>query len=297
MANFGRRKLNPLLEHGAEFAAEGVSVGRDWRYDLICDYLKASASYEAVRMRLPAHKLPALTVSRYRNRVRPSLPADAAAVAKVVQDFGAIYKLQEPVWWQQIGMRLYGIAAPLPEVRCELVQSKKDVKPQTQWTGYAVVVAELPTTMTVSQALRQLRKKLEGMPFARSVPKAVAPKYQLYSSKLRRETLQNGLDALRLYERGMPLWRIGNQLRLIPAQSFDESEVNEENAYAYSERKEVLSIAARRLIRTAALVAENAARGRFPCDKPFAEAQLDYYKRKAGRPVGSKRMKRRKAGA
>jgi hypothetical protein len=32
-------------------------------------------------------------------------------------------------------------------------------------------------------------------------------------------------------------------------------------------------------------------------DKPFAEAQLDYYKRKAGRPVGSKRVKRLKAGA
>ena len=65
----------------------------------------------------------------------------------------------------------------------------------------------------------------------------------------------------------------------------------------YEPVQEVLSIAARRLIRTAALVAENAARGHFPCDKPFAEAQLDYYKRKAGRPVGSKRAKRRKAGA
>jgi len=51
-----------------------------------------------------------------------------------------------------------------------------------------------------------------------------------------------------------------------------------------SYRKNVLSIAARRAIRQAVLVAENAARGRFPTDKWFPEAILSPYSRKAGRP-------------
>lgn len=293
----GRKRLNPLVMHGADYANDGVSVQRDWRYDLVCDYLKASPSYEAVRLRLPSHKLPSFDAKRYRKRGAPSLPSDAAAVKRVLQDFGAIYKLDEVQWWKQIGMQLYGVTAPLPEVRCELVQSEDDATRNRTWRGYGVVIAELPTTLTKAQALKQLQKQLERMPFASSVPQAIAPKYQLYPSKLRRDTLQSGLDALRYYERGMPLWQIGNRLRLIPAQSFNEREVNEDNAYLYSEQKELLSIAARRLIRTAVLVAENAARGRFPCDKPFAEAQMEYYKRKPGRPVGSTRAKRRKAGA
>jgi hypothetical protein len=93
-----------------------------------------------------------------------------------------------------------------------------------------------------------------------------------------------GLQALRAYEKGMPLWQIGNRLKLILGQCFDESLLDKPKAYLYSDNKEVLSIAASRLIKTAALVAENAARGRFPSDKPFKEAMLDPFKRKAGRP-------------
>jgi hypothetical protein len=58
----------------------------------------------------------------------------------------------------------------------------------------------------------------------------------------------------------------------------------------------MLSIAANRLVKKAILLAENAARGRFPSDKPFQEAQLDYSKRKADRTSGSTRAKRKKAG-
>ena len=90
---------------------------------------------------------------------------------------------------------------------------------------------------------------------------------------------------MRLYKKGLPLWKIGNHLRLIPAQSFIESEADEILEDELGDRKELLSIAASRLIRCAALVAENAARGRFPSDKSFSEAITNPYKRKAGRPM------------
>ena len=66
-------------------------------------------------------------------------------------------------------------------------------------------------------------------------------------------------EGLRLYANGMPLWQIGNGLRLIPAQAFDETALTKEEHHKVSYEKEVLSIAARRLVRTALLVAENAA--------------------------------------
>jgi len=39
------------------------------------------------------------------------------------------------------------------------------------------------------------------------------------------------------------------------------------------------------------LVAENAARGRFPSDKNFSEAITTPYKRKAGRPTGTNKSR------
>ena len=45
------------------------------------------------------------------------------------------------------------------------------------------------------------------------------------------------------------------------------------------------------LVKIASLVAENAARGRFPSKKMFPEAMLESYERDAGRPKGSKSPK------
>ena len=284
MTTFSRRYTPRVEVLGAKYEQVGLAVAPDWRYELVVDYLKLSPSYQAVRN----HQM---------GQAQQPLPADMALVEQVLKDFGDLYKIRERDWWWHYGMQLYGIAAPLPEVH-EVGQLDKHSKSlQLHWNKVDSVVLEVPLALTRAQAIKQLRKQLDKKQFAAELPKAVKPKYQLMPSKLRKETLLAGVQALKMYERGIALWQIGNQLRLIPAQSFDERKVNEQNAYAYSYQKEVLSIAARRLIRTAALVAENAARGRFPCDQPFAEAQLDYYKRKAGRPVGSKRAKRRKAGA
>jgi hypothetical protein len=86
-----------------------------------------------------------------------------------------------------------------------------------------------------------------------------------------------------MYKRGLPLWKIGNELRLIPAQSFIEKDVDEIEI-DLADRKEILGIAASRLIKTAALIAENAARGIFPSNKNLKTAITTSYKRRAGRP-------------
>ena len=279
MANLGRKRLNPLLSLGAKHEKEGVAVVADPRYDLVCDYLKASPSYEAVMRKLAKQKSP------------HPLPKDFKAVAQVVSDFGAIYKMNEMDWWEKIGKRIYGISAPLPSVKVNGVLDKQNKELKNEWRGVNSVVAELPLNLTLPQALTQLRKQLADYQFSAALPKQTAPLYQLSNSKLRIDTLQNGLTALRLYKKGLPLWKIGNHLRLIPAQSFIESESNEILEDELGDRKELLSIAASRLIRCASLVAENAARGRFPSDKNFSEAITTPYKRKAGRPTGTKKVK------
>lgn len=277
MANLGRKPLPRLISLGADYEQAGLSVKPDLRYDLVCDYLKLSPSYEAVMCHLAKQK------SAY------PLPKDSKVVAKIVNDFGAIYKLREADWWEKIGMGLYGISTPLPSVKVNGVLDKQNKELKNEWRGVNTVIAELPLNLTLPQALKQLRKQLADYQFSAALPKQTAPLYQLSNSKLRIDTLQNGLTALRLYKKGLPLWKIGNHLRLIPAQSFIESEAGEILEGELGDRKELLSIAASRLIRCASLIAENAARGIFPSDKNFSEAITTPYKRKAGRPFGVKK--------
>jgi hypothetical protein len=94
-----------------------------------------------------------------------------------------------------------------------------------------------------------------------------------------------------MHRNGTPLWKIGNDLHLSPDNAIDENDATLDQDVA-ADRKQVLSIMAHRLVKTAALVAENAARGRFPSDEPFTEAILSPFKRAPGRPIGSKRPKR-----
>ncbi len=276
MTNLGRKRLPRLMTLGADFDKSGLSVKPDPRYDLVCDYLKASPSYESVMRKMAKQKSPY------------PLPKDYKVVAQVVKDFGLIYKMKEADWWDKVGKQLYGIGAPLPNVKVLGALDNSNQSVAANWNGIDSVVAELPLNLTLAQAMKQLRKQLVGFNFSAALPKQAAPKYQLSNSKLRIDTLQNGLSALRLYKRGFPLWKIGNELRLIPAQSFIEKDADKMLEDELGDRKEILSIAASRLIKTAALIAENAARGIFPSNKPIKEAITSPYQRKAGRPVGIK---------
>ena len=283
MANYGRRTLPRVEEQGASFEADGVFAATDWRYELLVDYLQLSPSYQAV------------TEAQRRAQPSTELPADLDRVQAVFDDFGDIRRIREARWWNSRGKQLFGVKAPEPVVRVLGRLTTKDRRQDAEWVGVDELVVTLPLGLTRAAALRKLTKQLADMPFAESLPADVKPKYTLYPSKLRKETLVAGVSALRMYRQQDPLWRIGNRLRVVPAQCFDEQE-DVLNPRKYNDNKLVLSVAARRLIRTAVWVSENAARGRFPCDKPFSEAMLDSYQRKAGRPVGSHGPKRKKAG-
>jgi hypothetical protein len=283
MANVGRRKLPRVEEQGARYEADGVFVASDWRYDLLLDYLQLSPSYQAC------------TKSQGNLKGGTDLPIDSGLVQAVFNDFGDIRRIGEARWWEVRGKALFGVKAPEPVVRVIGRLTVKDSQQITEWTGVDELLVTLPLGLTRSAALKKLAKKLTDLPFAEAMPRDISAKYSLYPSKLRKETLVAGIEALKMYRYNLPLWLIGNRLRVVPAQCFDEQD-EKLNPRNYTENKIVLSIAARRLIRCAILVAENAARGRFPSNKTFPEAILDQYQRKAGRPVGSRGPKRKKAG-
>ena len=272
-----------LIEYGAEFDEKGVFVAPDWRYDLIYHYFIASPSYQAVERDLLGQKSPY------------PLPKDYKLVAKIIQDFGPLYKMREVSWWRETGMHLYGIKAPAPKAKSIGLLNEDHKELVINKSAYDSLVVDFPLSMTVSDAVKQFKKIAEEFDFIKTTPRSLKPKYQLEKIKLRERNLRLGLDALSFYSKKMPLWKIGNDLNLVPSKTLDQKLLDSNNAYKYSENKEIMSIAASRLIKNAALVAENAARGRFPNNRPFKEAILTPYERAAGRPSGSQAPKRRKA--
>jgi hypothetical protein len=267
-------------EMGANFHADGVSVAMDWRYDVLMDYLRHSHSFQAVRQ----HKL---------GKPCPyPLPQDYSAVEAVVDDFSGFMVQRERDWWDKEGKVLFGIKAPAHDVHLTGLLTAGTPQVSAAWQGIDLAVIEIPLHLQPSKALRQIKDLLTAhhQSAALNITKSIAPKYQLQKSKLHREKLAQGAHALWRYEQGMPLWKIGNKLRLAPASVFDEAEA-EASPKDYEDHKKELATRARRLISFAALVAENAARGRFPSCEPFSEAMLNTYQRDAGRPKGSTKKK------
>lgn len=283
MTNFRRRDLPRLEEQGASYSDDSVFIASNWRYELLLDYLMLSPSYQAV------------TKSQAKTAAGINLPPDLIRIQEVFDDFGDIRRIGEARWWNSRGKQLFGVKAPEPVVRVHGRLTAKSKSQLVKWGGVDELVVSLPVGLTRATAMKKLTQKLADVPFAETLPFHVKPKYTLYPSKLRKETLVAGINALKMYRQELPLWQIGNKLRVVPAQCFEERE-EADNPRKFNDNKLVLSVAARRLIRGAILVAENAARGRFPCNKSFPEAMLEYYQRKAGRPVGSRGPKRSKAG-
>lgn len=272
--------IKELIEFGAEFDEKGIFVAPDWRYDLIYHYFVASPSYQAVERDLLGQKSPY------------PLPKDYKLVARTIKDFGPLYKMREVSWWREKGMHLYGIKAPPPKAKPVAILDNKQKSIIVNKSAYDSLVINFPLNMTISDAVKQFKQIAHDYKFSKITPKALKPKYQLEKIKLREKNLKLGLEALHLYTKKVPLWKIGNQLDLVPSKTFDESVLDTKLAYRYADNKEVMSIAASRLIKNAALVAENAARGRFPNNRPFKEAILTPYERDAGRPSGSRAPKR-----
>jgi hypothetical protein len=278
----------------ADFNADNYEVSSDWRYRFIVPYIRHSCSYQAVRDKYRGKKI-----------TKENLPKDAKLVFQVADYFDLLsvasdsYSDDQLEWWNSVGKSAFGFAQPMPCVYVDLFQAGEVKTVHKGGRLIPMFLVEIPLNLTLTQAMQEVREHLQehidrsngAIKFGMPLPDAYKADFKLERSKFRKLTLTNGIEALAMYKAGVPLWKIGNNLDLSPSYAIDEQDATLDQDEA-AEKKRVLSIMARKLINTASLIAENAARGRFPSDKPFPEAVLTAYTRKAGRPFGSKRPKR-----
>ena len=260
----------------ANYMDSGQFTGVDWRYELLHDYLRESPSYQlACRFMLANGK------GRPKNA-----PSDWPAVLKLYKDFGDVFRIREDEWWRTMGRDLYDIKIKDPGVlnlgitERSLDALTMDEQSRLEWDlmnrPRSLLIA-VPTVLTKKEAMAQFAAILKAQEF-RTDAEPVA-QYQLTKSKLQRNTLAIGPQALRAYKRGMPLWKIGYKFKLSVTAVLEL-----EGGKDVASKKAYLQIMASKLIHKAELIAENAARGRFPSDKTFPEAMLVSNQRKVGRP-------------
>lgn len=276
MAN--NRKLARLEDQGARFKEHGYFVAFDWRYELLVDYLKLSPTYQAI--------------CKSKGKPIKDAPKDWGKVAKAYADFKDVFAIRESDWFREIGMPLFGLKARQSEAFVVSDESKDDflaahvvVKAKSSWEEMAMpdtLVLAIPRNQTKQQALKQVTALIRSMEFASAKELNTKPKYQLIKSKLQKQTLVQGIEALKLYRKNMPLWEIGYTLGLSTLHCRDID--NQKNIL---DSKVRLQVMASKLIHKAENIAENAARGLFPTDKPL-KAAPNRVARKVGRPRKSR---------
>ena len=287
--NKTKKVLQPLF---ADVYVDAVDVLPDWRYHLVVPYMRLSSSYIAVRDKYRGFKV-----------AKSDLPKDEKLVFQIADEFDVLSVEadddagDQTDWWERAGKYLYGYQNQIPSVTHLYADAEHVLKVPVGGLGYPSLAMNVPFTLTMTEAISQIRrlfKMYEQDPelhFGMALPDSYIARVKLEPSRLRQDTLVKGVAALTMHREGLPLWQIGNKLELSVGNLIDET-TSGLDLDELAGRKKVLSIMARRLIKTASLVAENAARGRFPSDKPFAEAMLSTYKRDAGRPKGSGRALR-----
>lgn len=276
-----RRRLRKVRGWGsaeAKYWRDGGYAPPDSRYQWFYEYLLESPSFLAVQAKLRGESSPY------------PFPSDWDKVEPVARDFiDADPDLMFHDWWRKKGgLKLFSVRAPDPAVTAAVGRlSEKTRSLRLEWDGNDGVVIRVALNQSRKNAEKQISKLFDRLQFEVPVRASVAPKYVFLKNRIWESTLETGLLALfdqRSRNQAVPLWWIGNRLNLIPRQTFNQDEYDRIKSKELAERKRLLGIAAARLIKNAALIAENAARGRFPCADPFPEAQMAFFKRKAGRP-------------
>lgn len=290
MAN--QQKLPHFEEQESIWEASGIFAPKDWRYEALVDYLKLSPSYK-------------LVCDWARNDSNVALPLNApkdwGKLVRTYKDFGDVFRIRESDWWDMKGKNLFGINAAKAQSFTVGFSDEKSLLPKLNqiqseqiWANMAqpnCIVLAIPANQTKQMAIKQITAIIRANSFTSKKPKPIKPKYELIRSKLREHTIKLGTIALKMYQRRLPLWLIGNKLNLSPAHSINldkmgNLDLSDPNI---ADKKIRLQILASKLVAKAELISENAARGIYPSDSPCKYAlKFTSQTRKAGRPSKSK---------
>ena len=247
----------------------GLWVKQISMYLLWFEYLAISPSYELARRHRAGQAIPS-----------DLLPADFDAVLSVYDDLGDVQQALFRLWWKDVGLKHFGYQGSPPSVTRvayathhpkHIPDLSADVAQyfDEDWVDQGrqrVMLLAVPVGLPEGKINRQIKKQLARVkPDRRKLVDPVV-KYPLVGQRHHKEALMRYLRMtwLRSAMYRKSLWRAGAQARVSftysPVLDPNMTEVSVEDRYD----REMLTIIASRALLRARMIAENAARGRFP---------------------------------
>ena len=267
-----------FFEYDANRWRDGVDAPSDYRYSAMYEYLRLSPSFFSVLRHIENKRSPY------------PVPVDMDLIEPVVRDFLHVFRTTRSEWWRKHGKYLFGSPPPAAKV---YVVGKVSANCQSLTVMHDqndAIVARISVNQSKKDALAVLEKELDALiakgQFDVKAGNSLKAKYGFTSKRIRRTTLALGIQVLQYYQskRVHPLWWIGNFFQVSPAMCLTPENVLTLDDAEIAYRKQVLGITTSRIVNNATLIAENAARGRFPCADPFPEAMTNVFERSVGRP-------------
>ncbi|MDQ2092314.1 hypothetical protein [Marimonas arenosa] len=247
----------------------GLWVSEIGLYLLWFEFLAISPSYELARRHRSGE-----------NIETDILPADFDRVLAVHDDLGDVQKALFRLWWKDVGLKHFGHQGIPPEVTRigyakHQVQGTPDLSADVEqffeegWVEQGrqrTLLLAIPVGLPEGKINRQIKKQLAKVKAERR--KLIEPvvKYPLVGQRHHRDALMRYLRMVwfRSAWHRRSLWRVGAHAKISTTYSpvLDPNTDKISDADRYD--REMLTIIASRALLRARMIAENAARGRFP---------------------------------
>lgn len=275
----------PWVLRGTDFSREGWHTQPTAGYQLMFEFLRISPSYELARK---------ARVGKLTPEERRSLPKDFDLVLKTYDLLGDVNCILFRSWWLKRGLRAFGNPYTKPKVRqVSLLSANSDVsmpqleadvqrnlKDQRRDEGLNTsLLISLPLTLKTSEVLKQVKKLLSENRDLVALS-AQQPKIKLHGKRLHANAIFKGLRLLwiKAAKPKWELWRLGTFTKFSDSYSSvlnPEGPKKTETAVDAVDRQIITKITFRALNKFQ-LMAENAARGKFPSSEQVEMSNFEY---------------------
>lgn len=288
-------KQLPWVLRGSDFSKQDWHVVPTAGFQLMFEFLRLSPSYELARK----HRTKGLN-----QRETASLPADFDQVLKTYDLLGDVSTEFFRSWWLKRGLEVFGNPYKKPRVHCigvlnagKTIELNKMASPITSYLNNernaeglnASLILSVPLTLKRSEVIKQISKLItEHGGVDTEIEKK--PQLKLVSKRLRPDVLHKGLRLLwiKAAKPNWELWRLGAKAELSQSYSkeLDPNAPKKVKTDFEKDDRIIMSKITSRYLTKYEAIAENAARGLFPTDRPVMSAGFDY-------PLIAKRLQAR----
>ena len=301
--------LEPWNTSEAEFKPENIYYELSKPYRLWYEYLRLSPTYWLAHKHITGYK-GGLTEDE-----RKKLPLDFDDVIKTYERFRDVYSQTFGSWWSQKGSTIFhaplrsnkveliskalhgipSIDSCIADIENYFGKGELNVNPSTGQsidpiTGISaykarseLLVVSIPIRVNKSDAMKQLKMIIDDNCYdLLEIPKnsqhtVSSHIYKLHGERFRLKASITGLRLLwtKAQHRNLEPWQIGALAEISKIHKFPNIHIPPKNAIEYQSRITLGSLTNRKL-KSAVVVMENAARGKFSCNDEVEIPEINY---------------------